>query len=306
MNVSQRTAYGEELLALCREDPRVVALDADLCAATMSGMVEKNMPERFFEMGIGEQNMAGVAAGLALAGKIPFYHSFAVFATGRAFDQIRQSICLPGLPVKISGASCGFSDFADGATHQCFEDVAIMRALPGMTVFSPADAPEAKKCARAALALKGPAYIRINRNEIPVVTDGGTPLEIGRPALMAEGRDVCLCASGYMLHFALEAAKILSARGIGAKVLNFATIKPLDPAAVRAAIGSCPKVVAVEEHSIIGGLGSAVLEALAEDPLPLRRVGIRDVYGESSDDYIRLLEKYGLSPAAIADAADWK
>ena len=306
MNVSQRTAYGEELLDICKENPNVVALDADLCGGTMSAVVEKGMPERFFEMGIGEQNMAGVAAGLALAGKIPYYHSFAVFAAGRPFEQIRQSICLPNLPVKIVGASCGFSDFADGATHQCFEDVAIMRVLPRMTVFSPADAPEARKCARAALALKGPAYIRINRNDIPVVTDAATPLEIGKPALMVDGKDVCICASGHMLYFALEARKILSGRGIDAKVLNFATIKPLDAAALRAAIGSCPKVVAVEEHSIIGGLGAAIMEALGENPLPVRRVGIRDVYGESSDDYIRLLEKYGLSAASIADAAGWK
>lgn len=281
---SQRSAYGDELVKICREDPRVMALDADLCGSTQSQQVEKNLPERFFEIGIGEQNMAGVA----LSGKIPVIHSFAVFVAGRAFEQIRQSICLPNLPVIVVGASCGLSDYGDGATHQCFEDVAIMRTLPHMTVFSPADALEARKAIRAAHALPGPSYIRVNRNDIPEVTSADTPLVIGKPALMADGRDVAICASGRVLAMALEAKQLLADKGVDAKVLNFATIKPLDPAAVRAAIGSVSRIVTVEEHSIIGGLGAAILEALADNPLPLRRVGIQDTFGQSSESYDKL------------------
>ena len=300
---SQRVAYGEELLAICKENDKVLVMDADLCGGTQTAIVEKGKPEAFIEMGIGEQNMVSSAAGLALAGKIPVCNSFAVFAAGRAFEQIRQSVCLPGLNVKVVGASCGLSDFADGATHQAFEDVAIMRVLPGMTIFSPADAQEARKAIRAAVKLPGPCYIRINRNDLPDVTSADTPLEVGKPHVMADGKDLAICASGYMLALALEAKKVLSGKGVDAKVINFATIKPLDAAAVRAAIGSCPRVLTVEEHSIIGGLGSAVLEALADNPLPLKRHGIMDTYGESAQNYEVLLEKYGLTVDKIVEAA---
>lgn len=300
---SQRSAYGDELVKICQEDPRVMALDADLCGSTQTQQVEKKLPERFYEMGIGEQNMAGVASGMALSGKIPVINSFAVFVAGRAFEQIRQSICLPKLPVIVVGASCGLSDYGDGATHQCFEDVAIMRTLPNMTIFSPADAQEARKAIRAAHALSGPAYIRINRNDVPDVTVADTPLVIGKPTLMADGRDVAICASGRVLAMALEAKKILADKGVDAKVLNFAAIKPLDPVAVRDAIGSAPRIVTVEEHSIIGGLGAAILEALADNPIPLRRVGIQDVFGQSSESYDKLLVKYGLTPEKIAETA---
>ncbi len=271
---SQRVAYGEELLAICKENPDVVVLDADLCGGTQSVFVEKGAPAQFIEMGIGEANMVSAAAGLALAGKRPVCNSFAIFLAGRPYEQIRQSVCLPGLGVTLVGASCGVSDFADGATHQCFEDIALMRVLPGMTVFSPADAREARKAIRAATALKGPSYIRVNRNDIPDVTADDTPFEIGRPAVMADGEDVAVCATGRMGELALEARKALSARGVSAKVLNFATVKPLDVAAVRAAVGSCKSILSVEEHSVIGGLGAALLEAFAENPLPLRRLGI--------------------------------
>ncbi len=300
---SQREAYGKELLEICKENNRVVALDADLCTGTQSTFVEKGKPENFIEMGIGEANMVSSAAGLALAGKIPVCNSFAVFVAGRPFEQIRQSVCLPKLPVKIVGASCGLSDFADGGTHQAFEDVAIMRVLPNMTIFSPADAQQARKAIRAMVALPGPCYMRLNRNEIPDVTTPDTPLEIGKPTVMADGKDIALCASGHMLAASLEAKKILAGRGIDAKVVNFATIKPLDPAAVRAAVGSCKRIVSVEEHSIIGGLGAAILEALSENPIPLRRIGMMDTFGESAQNYKVLLEKYGLSPEKIADAA---
>ncbi|MDR1519106.1 MAG: transketolase family protein [Planctomycetota bacterium] len=303
MKTSQRIAYGEELLQLCRENERVVVLDADLCTGTQSQIVEKGMPERFFDMGIGEQNMIGVAAGFALSGKIPFCHSFAVFTVSRPFEQIRQSVCLPNLNVKVTGASCGLSDYADGATHQCFEDVAIMRVLPNMTIFSPADANEARKVVRLAAGLPGPAYIRINRNEIPVVTEKDAQLEIGKPTLMAEGDEVAICASGHMVHFALEARKILAVRGIGARVLNFATIKPLDAASVRAAVAPAKRVVTVEEHSVIGGLSAAIMATLAENPLPIRCIGIQDKYGESSDSYEKLLVQYGLTPDRIAEMA---
>ncbi len=298
---SQRGAYGEELLAICRENDKVVALDADLCGATQSIQIEQNKPERFIEMGIGESNMISAAAGLALSGKIPVCHSFAVFVAGRPFEQIRQSVCLPGLPVKIVGASCGLSDFADGGTHQAFEDVAIMRTLPNMTVFSPADANEARKAIRAAIALPGPAYIRINRNDIPDVTAPETPLVVGKPTVMADGKDIALCASGHMLAASLEVKKILSAKGIDARVVNFATIKPLDAAAVRQAVGTCKRIVSIEEHSIIGGLGAAILEALSEDPLPLRRIGINDTYGESAENYGVILEAFKLTPERIAE-----
>lgn len=300
---SQRVAYGEELLAICRENARVVVLDADLCAGTQTAFVEQGKPESFLEMGIGEANMISVAAGLALSGKIPVCNSFAVFAACRPYEQIRQSVCLPGLPVKIVGASCGLSDFADGATHQCFEDIALMRVLPGMTVFSPADALEARKAIRAAVRLPGPAYVRVNRNEIPDVTNADTPLEIGRPALMADGRDVALCATGRMVETALAARELLAARGVGARVLNFATVKPLDARAVREAVGPCRRAVSVEEHSVRAGLGSALLEALADDPVPFRLVGIQDKFGESAESYDLLLERYGLTPERIAEAA---
>ncbi len=300
---SQRVAYGEELLAICKENPDVVVLDADLCGGTQSAFVEKGAPAQFIEMGIGEANMVSAAAGLALAGKRPVCNSFAIFLAGRPYEQIRQSVCLPKLPVTLIGASCGFSDFADGATHQCFEDIALMRVLPGMTVFSPADACEARKAIRAAVALKAPSYIRINRNDVPDVTTPDTPFEIGKPAVMADGGDIAVCATGRMVELALEAAKVLSARGVSAKVLNFSTIKPLDAAAVRAAIGTCGSVLSVEEHSIVGGLGAAILEALAENPLPLKRHGVMDVFGESAESYDLILGAYGLTVDAIADAA---
>ncbi len=213
MLINLRTAYGEELLALAKENSRVVALDADLCGSTQSVVIEKNFPERYFEMGIGEQNMISVAAGLSLTGKIPFAHSFAVFASGRPFDQIRQSVCLPKLNVKIVGSSCGLSDFGDGATHQSFEDLATMRVLPGMTVFCPADAVETKWAVRQAAAIDGPVYIRLNRNDLPVLFDEKTPFETGKPLVVKEGSQVALVATGTMTAIAMEAAGLLETAG---------------------------------------------------------------------------------------------
>ena len=298
-----RTAYGEELLALAKENPRVVALDADLCGSTQSVVVEKNFPERYFEMGIGEQNMISVAAGLSLTGKIPFAHSFAVFASGRTFDQIRQSVCLPGLNVKIVGSSCGLSDFGDGATHQSFEDLATMRVLPHMPVLSPADAVETKWAVREAAAIDGPVYIRLNRNDLPVLFDENTSFETGKPLVLREGSDIALIGTGTMSAIALEAAGLLENRGISARVIHMGTIKPLDREALADAVKGVKGIVTCEEHTIYGGLGSAVAEALCTAPLPMRMVGIQDRYGQSAVHYQELLECYGLTREAVSEAA---
>ena len=282
MLMNLRTAYGEELLALAKENPRVVALDADLCGSTQSVVIEKNFPERYFEMGIGEQNMISVAAGLSLTGKIPFAHSFAVFASGRPFDQIRQSVCLPKLNVKIVGSSCGLSDFGDGATHQSFEDLATMRVLPGMTVLCPADGVETKWAVREAAAIDGPVYIRLNRNDLPVLFNEKTPFATGKPLVVKEGSQVALIATGTMTAIALEAAGLLETK----------------------AVNGARGIVTCEEHTIYGGLGSAVAEALSAAPLPMRMVGIQDRYGQSAVCYGELLVHYGLTKENIAAAAE--
>ncbi|HPF85486.1 MAG TPA: transketolase family protein [Aminivibrio sp.] len=304
MLINLRTAYGEELLALAKENSRVVALDADLCGSTQSVVIEKNFPERYFEMGIGEQNMISVAAGLSLTGKIPFAHSFAVFASGRPFDQIRQSVCLPKLNVKIVGSSCGLSDFGDGATHQSFEDLATMRVLPGMTVFCPADAVETKWAVRQAAAIDGPVYIRLNRNDLPVLFDEKTPFETGKPLVVKEGSQVALIGTGTMTAIAMEAAGLLETKGISARVIHLGTIKPLDTAALAKAVNGVRGIVTCEEHTIYGGLGSAVAEALCAAPLPMRMVGIQDRYGQSAVCYDELLVHYGLTKENIAAAAE--
>ena len=304
MLINLRTAYGEELLALAKENSRVVALDADLCGSTQSVVIEKNFPERYFEMGIGEQNMISVAAGLSLTGKIPFAHSFAVFASGRPFDQIRQSVCLPKLNVKIVGSSCGLSDFGDGATHQSFEDLATMRVLPGMTVFCPADAVETKWAVRQAAAIDGPVYIRLNRNDLPVLFDEKTPFETGKPLVVKEGSQVALVATGTMTAIAMEAAGLLETMGISARVIHLGSIKPIDTAALAKAVNGVRGIVTCEEHTIYGGLGSAVAEALCAAPLPMRMVGIQDRYGQSAVCYDELLVHYGLTKENIAAAAE--
>ena len=298
-----RTAYGAALLELARSNRDVVALDADLCASTQSVQIENNLPAQYFEMGIGEANMVSAAAGLALCGKIPFVHSFAVFAVGRAFDQIRQGVCLPNLNVKIVGSSAGLSDFGDGATHQCFEDLALMRALPNMTVLAPVDALEVAKAVRVAAELEGPVYISINRNDLPIVTEAGSPFEIGKPSVLAEGRDVAICVNGVTAGMGLKARELLELQGVSARVVNFSTIKPLYEAAVRSALDGVRGLVTAEEHSVIGGLGSAILECLSEAPLPSVRIGIADCYGQSAHNYEQLLEHYGLTACAIERAA---
>ena len=297
-----RIAYGAALLELARENRDIIALDADLCMSTQSVQIEKNLPAQYLEMGIGEANMLSVAAGLALCGKIPFVHSFAVFVAGRAFDQIRQGICLPNLNVKIVGSSAGLSDFGDGATHQSFEDMAIMRVLPNMTVLAPVDALEVTKAVRVAAEIKGPVYIRINRNDMPILTKFDTPFEVGKPLILAEGADVAICVNGITASMGLKARELLEKGGVSSRVVCFSTIKPLDETAVRLALAGAKAVITAEEHSVIGGLSSAILECLSEVPPPVVRIGINDCYGQSAHDYGQLLEHYDLTTEAIQRA----
>ena len=297
-----REAWGQALVELGRRNPAVVALEADLGKSTRSILFRQAFPDRHFEMGIAEQDMASTAAGLALAGKIPFMHSFAVFASGRAYDQLRNSICIPGLKVRVCGSSAGLSDFGDGKTHQAVEDVAIMRALPGMTVLCPADGIECARIVAALEELPGPAYVRVNRNDLPFVTDESRPYRIGEAALLREGRDAVIFACGVMVSRALDAAARLERLGISARVVNVSTLKPLDPGIVGYAAGM-KAIVTAEEHSVIGGLGSAVLEALRrERHAPVETVGIRDSFGRSAEDYEGLLRCYGLTAEAVEAA----
>jgi transketolase len=299
-----RTAYGETLVELGGENKNIVVLEADLGKSTMTYMFQKEFPERYFEMGIAEQNMASTAAGLSLTGKIPFINSFAVFAAGRAYDQIRQTISIAGLNVKICGSSSGLSDFGDGSTHQAIEDMAIMRAIPNMTVLVPADAVETKIMLRAIVDYHGPVYIRINRNDLPVYTSEEGKYEIGKVNAVREGKDVVIFANGVMVSKAMEAAEELQKGGISAKVINVSTIKPLDRAGIIEGVKGCRAVVTAEEHSIIGGLGSAIAEALrAEKDLPIEFVGVKDSFGTSASNYNELLEFYGLTSEAVIEAA---
>lgn len=302
--MNMRKAYGQALLDAGRKDGRIVALEADLGKSTMSNMFGDEFPQRYFQMGIAEANMASTAAGLALTGHIAFISSFAVFASGRAFDQIRSSICIPRLNVKICGSSAGLSDYGDGKTHQSVDDIAIMRALPNMKVFSPADAVETEKIVHAMVDIPGPCYLRVNRNDVPVVTDAQAPYETGKVRRLREGEDAVIYATGYMVYRALEAAKLLAAEGISARVVNVNAIKPLDVEGVIANAAGVVAAVTVEEANIYGGLGSAVCETLCAAPsqcrIPVRVMGVRDSFGTSSNDYEQLLEAYGLGIADIA------
>ena len=297
---SLRTAYGEALVALGKENKNIVVLEADLGKSTMSSLFQGAYPERYFEMGIAEANMASTAAGLALTGKIPFINSFAVFSTGRCYDQLRQTISIAGLNVKICGSSAGLSDYGDGSTHQSVEDMGLMRAIPGMTVLVPVDAVETTKMVAAMVSNPGPMYIRINRNDLPIVTPTAPPFEIGKLYTIQEGKDVVVFANGVMVSRALTAAEELKAEGVSVKVVNVSTIKPLDRQAVIDCAKGMKAVVTAEEHSVIGGLGSAIAEALRlEKGVPLDFVGIEDVFGTSALNYDELLEHYGLTAQAI-------
>ncbi len=298
-----RTVYGETLLSLAAENPAIVALDADLCKSTMSVLLQNRFPERFFEMGIAEANMAATAAGLALSGKIPFIHSFAVFAAGRAYDQIRQSICIAGVNVKIVGSSAGLSDFGDGATHQSVEDLALMTALPNMTVISPCDALEIRKILPAIINHHGPVYLRLGRNDMPDLLDEADSFEIGPVRRLRDGSDVVFFSTGIMVTKTLKAAEDLQITGISARVVSVSTLKPLDAEGIRRECQEMQAAVTVEEHSIIGGLGSAVASALRRQRIPLEFVGIQDQFGISGTSQEELLAVYGLTVDAIVNTA---
>ena len=296
-----RQAYGQALKEHGEIDKRIVVLEADLGKSTMSSVFEQAFPDRYFQVGIAEQNMASMAAGFALTGKTAFIHSFAVFASGRAYDQVRSSICIPKLNVKVCGSSAGLSDFGDGKTHQSIDDIAIMRVLPNMTVLSPVDAVETAKMVKAMCDYSGPCYIRINRNDLPIYTDAGAEYHIGKMQMLRDGKDVVAFASGVMVSQALAAADELENEGVSLRVVNISTIKPLDVCALKEYCAGMRGVVTAEEHSIYGGLGSAVCEALAAEKLPVAILGINDSFGLSAENYEVLLKKFNLTPAAIAE-----
>jgi transketolase len=298
--LNPRMAYGETLVKLGAVDENIVVLEADLGKSTMSKMFGDTYPERYFQMGIAEQNMASVAAGLALAGKTAYINSFAVFATGRAYDQIRSSVCIPGLNVKICGSSAGLSDYGDGKTHQSIDDIALMRVLPNMMVFSPVDAVETIQIMEAVNKNKGPCYIRISRNDMPTYTDPNEEYYIGKMPLIREGRDVVVFATGIMVSRAVEAAEMLENEGVSVRVVNVSTIKPLNIEALKKYCQSMKGVVTAEEHSIHCGLGSAVCEALSDSRLPVEILGINDSFGRSAENYDILLEYYHLTSEHIA------
>lgn len=298
-----REAYGDALVALGAVYDNLVVLDADLAEATKTCKFKAAYPDRFFDCGIAEGNMMGVAAGLAAAGMIPFVSSFAMFAAGRAFEQIRNCIGYPHLNVKIGATHAGITVGEDGATHQCNEDIALMRTIPGMTVICPADAAEARAAVQAAIEMKGPVYLRFGRYAVPAVHDETMHFEIGRGEELCDGKDVSIVATGLTVSMALDAAKLLHAEGIGTRVINIHTIKPIDAQLLIKAARETGAVVTAEEHSIIGGLGSAVAEVLSESiPVPMRRIGVNDRFGKSGQ-VPDLLEEYGLSAAHIADTA---
>ncbi len=301
--LAQRSYYGKALADLAGKDGNIFVLDADLAGSTKTGSFKKAAPERFVEVGIAEANMIGVAAGLAASGKTAFASTFGVFASGRCWEQIRMAVAYPRMNVKIVATHCGLSVGPDGATHQALEDISIMRSLPNMTVVVPCDAYEAYAATVALAETDGPAYMRMGRSEFPVIMPQDCVFRIGKATVMKEGADVSLIACGQMVGTALEAAEMLASEGISAEVINMSTIKPLDEEALKATASKTGAVVTVEEHSIIGGLGSAVAECLSESlPTPMVRVGVRDTFGESGEAD-ELLEKYGLTPAAVAEAA---
>jgi transketolase len=303
VNAAQRRYYGKALADLAvRKD--IVVLDADLGESTRTSDFAKAAPDRFIQIGIAEQNMIGVASGLAAAGKTVFASTFAVFATGRCWEQIRQAIAYPKLNVKIVATHCGISVGGDGASHQALEDMAIMRALPNMTVISPADANEAYAATIAIADHNGPCYMRMGRADFPLILPEGRRFIIGKAEVLRDGKDVTLLGTGQMVMSCLDAADKLSAKGISAEVINVSTIKPLDTETIVASVSKTGCAVTAEEHSIIGGLGSAVAECLSERmPTPMIRVGVKDSFGESGDPS-ELMKKYGLTSDDVAAAAE--
>ncbi len=298
-----RDAYGEALAEIGAKYDNLVVLDADLSCATKTGTFKKQYPDRFYNCGIAEQNLIGVATGLTIAGKLVFCSSFAMFAAGRAFEQVRNAVGYPHNNVKIAATHAGPSVGEDGATHQCNEDIALMRTIPGMTILSPADGNEAKACVRAAAAFDGPVYLRFGRMATPILFDDDYEIEIGKGVTLKEGSDVTIIANGLMVGMALEAAETLKAEGISARVINIHTIKPLDEELVIKAAKETGAIVTAEEHSIIGGLGGAVAETLAETcPVPVLRVGVEDKFGTSAPA-AEVLKAYGLTAENIVAKA---
>ncbi len=298
--MATREGYGNALKELAEEFPDLVVLDADLAAATKTSVFRKAYPDRHIDCGIAECNMMGIAAGLSLVGKIPFVSSFAMFAAGRAFEQVRNSIGYPHLNVKIGATHAGITVGEDGASHQCNEDIALMRTIPGMVVMCPADAVEAKAAVRAALEYVGPVYLRFGRAPVPIINDRPDyHFEIGKGTVVREGTDVTIVATGICVDSSLGAAEKLAADGISAEVINICTIKPLDEEIILNSAGKTGKVVTVEEHSVIGGLGSAVCDCLcAKLPVPVKKLGMQDVFGESGSA-AALVEKYGLDADGV-------
>ncbi|MBQ2707371.1 MAG: transketolase family protein [Clostridia bacterium] len=301
--IATREAYGAALAEFGAKYDKLVVLDADLAAATKTGAFKKAFPDRFFDCGIAEGNMMVVAAGLSTAGFIPFASSFAMFAAGRAFEQVRNAIGYPHLNVKIGATHAGISVGEDGATHQCLEDFATMRSIPGMVVMQPADAVEARAMVEAAIKYEGPCYMRFGRYAVPVLFDENYKFEMGKGVVMADGKDVTLVATGLMVEQALAARELLAAEGISAKVINIHTIKPLDDALILAAAAETGAIVTCEEHNVIGGLGSAVCDCVcAAKPVPVIKVGVNDEFGRSGK-VPPLMELYGLTAANIAAKA---
>lgn len=298
--IATRESYGNALVELGNKHEGVVVLDADLAAATKTGTFKKAYPERHIDCGIAECNMIGVAAGIATTGKVPFASSFAMFAAGRAFEQVRNSVGYPKLNVKIGATHAGISVGEDGATHQCNEDIALMRTIPGMVVINPSDDVEAKAAVEAAYEHVGPVYLRFGRLAVPVINDKPDyKFELGKGVVLREGKDVTIVATGLPVSNCLEAAEKLAADGIEAKVINIHTIKPLDEELIAEAAKETGKIVAVEEHSVIGGLGSAVCDVVAEKaPAKVMKIGINDTYGESGPA-VELVKKYGLDADSI-------
>jgi transketolase len=303
--MDMRDAYGETLAEI-GVDPRVVVLDADLSHSNKSDIFETKYPERFFEAGIAEANMVGVAAGLSLVGFIPFIHTFSVFAVGRVYDQIRVSLCYQNANVKVVGTSAGLSDAHDGATHQSIDDVALTRVLPNMTVVVPCDCVEVRKATKAVYEHSGPVYLRIDRMPVPFVYESmeNCEFKLGKANVLRESSDVTIIASGYPVSLAVKAADQAQKEGVSADVLDVHTVKPLDQKAIIKSAKKTGAVVTVEEHSVIGALGGAVTEVLGENfPVPLKRIGVKDRFGESALDWNELMSAHGITVEAIVDAA---
>ena len=302
--IATRDSYGQTLVELGKEHDNIIVFDADLAGATKTGTFKKAFPDRHYNCGIAEANMMSVAAGLAASGLTPFASSFAMFASGRAYEQIRNSIGYPRLNVKIGASHGGMSVGEDGASHQCCEDFALMRSIPGMVVICPADGVEAEAATKAAYAYEGPVYLRMGRLAVPVFHEEGFQFQIGKGEVMREGNDVAIIANGLMVYEAIQAGEALAAKGINARIINMSTVKPLDEELVLQAARECGKVITCEEHSVIGGLGEAVCSLLSEKlPTPVRRIGVNDQFGFSGPAY-EVLEAFGLCAKHIVEVAE--